>query len=135
MMEMEERLRIWTKATGDVEAVITNENPRTAEAISAALPIQGHANRWGDEIYFSIPINLKEEKARVEVEVGSVAYWPPGNALCIFFGATPVSRYGEPRAYSPVNVFAKIIDDPALFKKARDGDQVVVKKVDDKSDA
>ena len=48
---------------------------------------------------------------------------------------TPVSRHGEPRAYSPVNVFAKIIDDPALFKKARDGDQVVVKKVDDKSDA
>ena len=109
---------------------MTSENPKTAEAIWTALPIKGNANTWGDEIYFSTPVGLKEEKGRAEVEVGSIAYWPPGKALCIFFGATPVSQHGEPRAYSPVNVFAKVTNNSAAFKKVRDGDQVTVEKVE-----
>ena len=130
MIGMEKRIRITTKATGAVEAVMTSENPKTAEAIWKALPIKGNANIWGDEIYFATPVGLKEEKARAEVEVGSIAYWPPGKALCIFFGATPVSQHGEPRAYSPVNVFAKVTTNSAAFKKVRDGDQVTVEKVE-----
>jgi hypothetical protein len=130
MIGMEKRIRISTKATGPVVATLTSENPKTAEAIWAALPIKGNANRWGDEIYFSIPVNLKEEKARAEVEVGSIAYWPPGKALCIFFGPTPVSQHGEPRAYSPVNVFAKVATDPAVFKKVHDGDQVTLERLE-----
>lgn len=128
MMKMEKRIRISTKATGPIEAVTTAENPKTAEAVWRALPIRCNANRWGDEIYFSVPVELKEEKARAEVDVGSVAYWPPGKALCIFFGPTPVSKHGEPRAYSPVNVFAKVVGDPAVFKKVRDGDQVMLER-------
>jgi hypothetical protein len=127
---MERRIRITTKVTGAVEAVMASENPKTAEAIWTALPIKGNANTWGDEVYFSIPVSLKEEKARAEVEVGSIAYWPPGKALCIFFGATPVSQHGEPRAYSPVNVFAKITTDSTVFKKVHDGDQVTIEKVE-----
>jgi len=109
---------------------MTSENPKTAEAIWTALPIKGNVNTWGDEIYFSTSLGLKEEEARAEVEVGSIAYWPPGKALCIFFGATPVSQHGEPRAYSPVNVFAKVTTNSAVFKKVRDGDQVTVEKVE-----
>jgi hypothetical protein len=130
MIGMEKRIRITTRATGAVEAVMTSENPKTAEAIWTALPIKGNANTWGDEIYFSTPVGLKEEKARAEVEVGSIAYWPPGKALCIFFGATPVSQHDEPRAYSPVNVFAKVTANSAVFKKVRDGDQVTVEGVE-----
>jgi hypothetical protein len=130
MIKMDRRIRISTGATGALEAVVTSENPKTAEAIWAALPFKGNANRWGDEIYFSIPVNLKEEKGRAEVEVGGIAYWPPGKALCVFFGPTPVSQHGEPRAYSPVNVFAKVIPDPSVFRKVRDGDQVTLEKVE-----
>ena len=130
MMRMDKRIRISTKATGIVEAVMTSENPKTTEAIWEALPIKGNANRWGDEIYFPIPVALKEEKARAEVEIGSIAYWPPGKALCIFFGPTPVSQHGEPRAYSPVNVFAKVATDPTVFKKVRDGEQVTLERVE-----
>jgi hypothetical protein len=130
MIRMEKRIRISTKATGAIDAIITSENPKTAEAVWVALPIKGNANRWGDEVYFSIPVSLKEEKARAEVEVGSIAYWPPGKALCIFFGPTPVSQDGEPRAYSPVNVFAKVTTDPTVFKKVRDGEQVTLERVE-----
>jgi len=125
---MERRMRIRTNATGTVEALTAGENPKTAEAIWAVLPIKGNANRWGNEIYFSIPVDFKEEKARAEVEVGSIAYWPPGKALCIFFGATPVSQHGEPRAYSPVNVFAKVVGDPTVFKRVRDNDEVLLER-------
>ena len=125
---MEKRMRLWTKETGTIEALTTGENPKTAEAIWTALPIKGSANAWGDEVYFSIPVRLEEEKARAEVEIGSIAYWPPGKALCVFFGATPVSKHEEPRAYSPVNVFAKVVGDPTVFRKVRDNDEVILER-------
>jgi hypothetical protein len=81
----------------------------TAEQILAALPLEGSAQVWGQEIYFSIPLQIEmEADAREEVEPGELGYWPAGPAFCIFFGPTPVSRGDEPRAYSPVNVFGKI---------------------------
>jgi hypothetical protein len=127
-MTNERRVTISCNSNVRVEAKISEENPKTADAVWNALPIKGKANRWGDEIYFPIPIGLKEEKSRAEVEIGDLAYWPPGNAICIFFGATPASKHGEPRAYSPVNVFAKIIGDAAAFKKVQDGDQVTLER-------
>ena len=125
---MEKRIRISTKTTGTIEATVTNENPQTAERIWQALPIEGRANRWGDEIYFSIPVSCEEEHAIAEVEVGAVAYWPPGSALCIFFGKTPASRGEKPRAASPVNVFAKVNADTSVFRQVRDGESVKIEK-------
>ncbi len=72
-----------------MDAILTAENPKTAEEVWKALPIRGNANLWGDEIYFSTPVSLNEEHGREEVEVGAIAYWPPGKAVCIFFGQTP----------------------------------------------
>ena len=125
---MERQIKISTKTTGPVDVSLTDENPKTAEKIWAALPIRGNANRWGDEIYFSTSVSLKEEKARAEVEVGAVAYWPPGSALCIFFGRTPASRSEKPRAASPVNVFGKVKGDATVFRNVHDGDTVTIEK-------
>jgi hypothetical protein len=122
------RIIISSAAVGRIEAEMTDENPNTANAVWESLPIKGKANRWGEEIYFSTAIGLREENSKEEVAGGDLAYWPPGKAVCIFFGETPASRHGEPRAYSPVNVFAKIIGDPAVFKKVRDGDQVTLER-------
>lgn len=128
---VQKRMRIWSKATGAVEAVTSRENPGTVEAIWNALPVKGSVNRWGDEIYFSLPVKIKHEQAKTEMEVGSIAYAPRISALCIFFGPTPASEHAEPRAYSPVNAFAKIVGDPTVFKKVRDGDEIIVEKLAD----
>ena len=101
----------------------------TAHAILDALPLEGAANVWGDEIYFGIPLQLDlEEDAHEEVLVGDLAYWPSGQALCIFFGPTPVSRREEPRAYSPVNVFGRVQGDALGFKSVADGALIRIEK-------
>lgn len=86
------------------------ENPETRAAIEAELPLSGAATRWGDELYFSTPVDVPPEETQTEVPVGAVAYWPQGNAVCLFWGETPASRDDEPRAASPVSVVARIDD-------------------------
>ncbi len=94
----------------ELTATWTDENPETRAAIEAALPLSGEAARWGDELYFSTPVDVPAEDARAEVPVGAVAYWPQGDALCLFWGPTPASQGGQPRAASPVNVVAMLDD-------------------------
>jgi len=122
------KIKIITSSTGPVDAVLSEENPRTAKAIYEALPIKGNANLWGDEIYFSIPVEANPENGKSVVELGDLAYWPPGNAFCIFFGPTLMSRGDEIRPASAVNVFGKITGDPKIFKKVRNGEKVTLEK-------
>ena len=103
----------------------------TASKILEALPIESSVNVWGDEIYFDIPLSLKQEPdARADVAVGDLAYWPAGPAFCIFFGPTPVSSGDQPRAYSPVNVFGKVLGDAKQLKEVSSGATVMVTKVE-----
>jgi len=107
-------------------ATWTDENPETRAAIADALPVEGDAARWGDELYFTIPVDVPPENAQAEVPVGAVAYWSQGNALCLFWGPTPASRGDEPRAASPVNVVATL-DDVELLRDLDGGASVLVR--------
>lgn len=49
----------------------------TATQIWEALPITSSGNTWGDEIYFSIPVDAELENEQDIVELGDIAYWPP----------------------------------------------------------
>jgi hypothetical protein len=103
-----------------------NDSP-TAKKIADALPFEGRGNKWGEEIYLEIPVESDlSDDAVQDVEVGTLAYWPPGKALCLFFGPTPVSRDDRPRAYSPVNIVGRIIGDAEILKKADDGAMVKI---------
>jgi hypothetical protein len=107
-----------------------NDGP-TARQVWEALPVEGRANTWGDEIYFEIPVSAgPEADARAEVEVGELAYWPVGRAFCIFFGPTPVSTGPEPRAYSPVNILGRVVGDATRFRAVRDGDLVTIERAE-----
>ena len=113
---------------GEVTVTATLGETHTADAIWEALPVEGRANTWGDEIYFGIPVQLDEENARDVVSLGDLGYWPPGMAFCIFFGPTPVSSEGEIRPASPVNIFGRVDGDPLIFKQVRDGDRVRIER-------
>jgi hypothetical protein len=121
-MATERKIRI-TAGKVSAEAVL-NDSP-TATQIWEALPIEGRANTWGDEIYFSIPVEAKQEKdAREIVAMGELGYWPPGSAFCIFFGRTPASTDDRPRAASAVNILGRIQGDATIFKAVSSGTRV-----------
>lgn len=103
--------------------------PDTREALTEALPVDGEAARWGDELYFQVPVDVPAENASADVPVGAVAYWPQGNALCLFWGPTPASVGSEPRATSPVNVVA-VIDDVSPLESLSGGATVSVEAID-----
>ncbi len=102
----------------------------SARALADALPIDGYAQLWGDEIYFPVPQVVAEldESATVVVNVGDLGYWPTGRALCIFFGLTPTSVPGEIRPASAVNRIGRVTDDPCCLKLVQEGAPVRVEK-------
>ncbi len=119
--------RINIKA-GLIEAVAELNNTRTAQAIWEALPIKARANLWGEEVYFSIPVSLKLEVGQELVSAGDLGYWPEGNAFCIFFGPTPISRGGEIRPASAVTVFGRITGDATIFKQIASGTEITIER-------
>ncbi len=124
---MGRKLRI---RAGDVTAIAILNESATADAIWKALPIEARASTWGDEIYFGIPVHLPEEHAQDVVQLGDVAYWPPGHAFCIFFGPTPMSRGNEIRPASAVNVVGHIDGDPLGFRRVSAGTRVILEPVE-----
>ena len=117
-------------SAGPVTVFASLGDSPTARAVLAALPITGRASTWGDEIYFGIPVDADEEPgSSAVVELGDVAYWPPGSALCLFFGSTPASRGNEIRAASAVNAVGRVEDDATVLRQVRDGTPVRVELI------
>ena len=118
------RIRI---TVGEVALEADLNDTATAAKIGEALPIRTSFNTWGDEIYFSIPVDSElDDSAQEVVEIGDLGYWPPGNAFCIFFGLTPVSEPGRIMPASAVNVIGKVVGDATLFKQAMRAREVVL---------
>ena len=114
---------------GDIQMEAELNDSLTAKSIADALPIKSEANRWGGEIYFSIPITAElESDSREVLEEGELAFWPPGNAFCIFFGKTPASQGNEIRAASAVNIVGKISGDWSGLWDIPDGAGIVIEK-------
>jgi hypothetical protein len=91
-----------------------------AKKIVERLPIEARPEEWGDEFYFTIPVtDALDETATVKVKVGDIGYWPPGKAMAIFFGKTPMSTGSDPVPASAVNLVGKIMDDATVLKKAK----------------
>ncbi len=125
---MERRITI---EAGEIGSEATLAESETAKAIWDSLPIESTCNTWGDEVYLSIPVSVPlDETAKEIVDMGDLGYWPTGNALCIFFGPTPMSQGDEIRPASAVNIVGKITGDPKIFKKVSSGTRVHVKKAD-----
>lgn len=88
-----------------------------AKGIYEILPVESKINIWGEEFYFSIPFDFSlDETATLKVKVGDIGYWPPGKALAIFFGKTPISVDENPLPASEVNLVGRLLDSPEILK-------------------
>ncbi len=100
-----------------------------SQAIWDALPMAGFATRWGDEVYFCVPVDVPLESTSREVlDAGDLGYWPTGNAFCIFFGPTPLSQGDEIRAASAVNVVGKVNGDLAPLLEVNNGTRICLEQ-------
>ncbi len=100
-----------------------------AKAIYKKLPIEAKPNEWGDEFYFSIGLKMPpDETATTKVRVGHIGYWPPGTALAIFFGRTPMSDSSDPVPASQVNVVGMITGDATVLKKEKGAPKIRIEK-------
>ncbi len=116
------KIKIIIEGLGEAEGeLVRHLAPRTVDMIVRKLPIEGRAALWKEEVYFEIPVRMGEEKAKSTVEKGTIAFWPMGSALCIFFG--------ESQPYSPVNVLGKVTKNLELFSKVKSGTTIKVEKL------
>ena len=95
--------------------------PRTVDTIVRKLPVEGRAALWKEEIYFEITVKLGEEKAKPTVETGTVAFWPMGGAICIF--------YGKSQPYSPVSILGKVTKNLEVFAQVKSGTRIRVEQL------
>ena len=98
-----------------VESTAELNDSATAAAIWSVLPLESVAQTWGAEVYFSVPVDSGPEDPQATVVSGAVGYWPPGQAVCLFFGQQPVS---------PVNLIGVLEGDPSVLEAVQAG-QVV----------
>jgi hypothetical protein len=100
------------------------------KTIAAALPITASPNEWGDEFYFQVPVHMPlDDTATWTVKVGDIGYWPPGDAIAIFFGPTPLSSGSDPVPASEVNLIGRITGDPTALKKAKGTSSIRIEQI------
>jgi hypothetical protein len=106
-----------------------SRSPKTVKAVLDNLPIEVKINRWGDELYTDkTPIVAGKENAQSVVKPLDVAYWPEGNALCLFYGSTPITKSPDKiLPYSPVNIVGRIITINDNLEEFKDHSTVVIK--------
>ncbi len=95
-------IEIEISGKGKALAKLDDRNPKIGDLLFGALPIEGMANLWGQEVYFDIPLQVDNENPSPYAVAGDICYWSPGPAFCIFFGKT--------QPYSPVNHIGKVIE-------------------------
>ena len=102
---------------GDLVLTAELNDSSTAAQLAGSLPTTVRLSRWGDEYYGGCGIDAPlAGDAKEAMCVGELAFWPPGGALCIFFGPTPASVGDEPRAASAVNPIGRLTSDPGPLK-------------------
>jgi hypothetical protein len=116
------RIKLIIEGLGEAEAELVRFlAPRTIDMIIRKLPVEGRAAIWKEEVYFETPIKMGEEKAKATVENGTIAFWPMGSAICVFYGVT--------QPYSPVNILGKITKNLELFKQVKSGTKIRVEQL------
>jgi len=115
-------IRLIVEELGEAEGELTRFlSPRTIDALVRNLPLEGRAALLKGGVYFPVSLNLGIEKAKRTASKGTLAYWPMGRAICIF--------YEESKPYSPINHIGKIKENLEMFRRVKTGTKIMIKRV------
>jgi len=116
------KVRFTVEDSGSVDGELVRfQAPKTVEALLKILPVEGRASIWKEEVYFSVPLKLGLEKPVSKVEVGAIAYWPLGSAVCIF--------YGSSQPYSPVSLIGRVTSNLDLLRNVGSGRKIILDRI------
>ena len=103
----------------DISMPATLDDSPAAGVVASNLPFTGLAQTRGAEVFFFVDFRIEPQNPAEEVPPGTIAYWPAGSAVCIFYGGTPVT---------PVEPVGKIEGDPDEWRKVVSGDEITMEK-------
>jgi len=115
-------IRLVVENLGEAEGELVRfMAPRTVDALMRKLPLEGRAAMLKGGIYFQVPLDLGVEKAKRVAHKGTLAYWPMGRAICIF--------YEETKPYGPVSHIGKVKENLEMFRRVKTGTKITIKKI------
>lgn len=95
-------------------------------SLAGRLPLKVDLLKWKQEIYFTTPIPPSDyEGAEVvkRVAPGGLYYWPPGQALCIFYGVSQI--------YTPGRAAGLVLGAIHLLDRLRGGEKGELRELGD----
>jgi hypothetical protein len=117
------KVKFFIEGLGEAEGELVRFlAPRSVDTLVRKLPLEGRAALWKEEVYFEISVKMGEEKAKPTVETGTIAFWPMGSALCVF--------YGKSQPYSPVSILGKVTKNLEIFKQVKSGTRIRVEQLE-----
>jgi len=115
-------IRLIAENFGEAEGELVRFlSPRTVDALVRRLPLEGRAALLKGGIYFPVPLELGMEKAKRIAQKGTLAYWPMGRALCVFYEKT--------KPYSPVNHIGRVKENLEMFRQIKTGTKITIQKI------
>jgi len=115
---------------GEVELEAELLDSDCARAVADLLPLSCPFSVWGDEFYFEVPlVKNRDETATTYVDVGTIAYWPVGRAVAIFFGPTPMSTGRRPVPADRLNIIGRVLGDAVMFRRVKGADHIEMRKI------
>jgi len=102
------------------ELVVEIEELGAGGELISRLPFSSKVETWKEEVYFKTPLERVEGKTVSKVEGGAVALWPPGKALCVFYGVS--------QPYSPVVPIGEVVGPYHTLSEVKSGVEVKVEE-------
>ncbi len=104
----------------DLVMTATLNDSAAAAAVASHMPLDGLAQTAGAEVYFFVDFTLEDENPTEDTPPGTIAYWSAGSAICVFFGAQPIT---------PVTVIGVLDGDPNEWRNVVSGTEIRLEKV------
>ena len=115
-------IRIRVVGLGDAGGELVRVSaPLTVETLLRRLPLGGRAHPCGGGYSLIVGIKRGEEKSVKKVRAGTIAYWPMGDALCLF--------HSNASTYSPVNRVGRVSENLELIGRITSGARIRIERV------
>jgi hypothetical protein len=93
-----------------------------------SLPFSADINMLGSQIYFMMPLESRTKGDSKIFEKGDITYWPEADALCVFFGPTPLSTDDRPVVSFPMKKIGHVITDCSDMEMSGDRTRITLER-------